>query len=168
MADKVHVIAHSMGNRALLGALERILDSAESRDRLKLGQVFLAAPDVIDSREFLLQAKAIGKYVPPFDRATLYASNGDKALYTSQFIHEHPRAGYYYPFTVTPGIDTIAVPKWKSTDFFGHGHFADAEDLHADMYDLMHRNADPRFRRNLQIAKKEDGRQAKGVWCFCR
>ena len=45
-AEKVHVIAHSMGNRGLLRALQRIAASAETRTRIKFGQIFLAAPDV--------------------------------------------------------------------------------------------------------------------------
>src|ERR1019366_1233009 len=45
-AEKVHGIAHSMGNRGLLRALQRIAANAETRGKVKFGQVFLAAPDV--------------------------------------------------------------------------------------------------------------------------
>jgi esterase/lipase superfamily enzyme len=45
-AEKVHVIAHSMGNRGLLRALQRIAAQAETRGKVKFGQLFLAAPDV--------------------------------------------------------------------------------------------------------------------------
>ena len=45
-AEKVHLIAHSMGNRGLLRALQRIAASAQTRGQVKFGQVFLAAPDV--------------------------------------------------------------------------------------------------------------------------
>lgn len=42
-AEKVHVIAHSMGNRGLLRALQRIAAHAETRGRVKFGQIFLAS-----------------------------------------------------------------------------------------------------------------------------
>jgi esterase/lipase superfamily enzyme len=42
-AEKVHVIAHSMGNRGLLRALQRIAANAETRGKVKFGQIFLAA-----------------------------------------------------------------------------------------------------------------------------
>jgi len=43
-AEKVHVVAHSMGNRGLVRALQRIAANAETRGHVKFGQVFLAAP----------------------------------------------------------------------------------------------------------------------------
>ena len=45
-AEKVDVIAHSMGNRGLLRALQRIAANAETRGKVKFGQIILAAPDV--------------------------------------------------------------------------------------------------------------------------
>ncbi len=44
-AEKVHVIAHSMGNRGLLRALQRIAANVQTRGKVKFGQIFLAAPD---------------------------------------------------------------------------------------------------------------------------
>lgn len=43
-AEKVHVLAHSMGNRGLLRALQRI--AAQTLGRVQFSQIFLAAPDV--------------------------------------------------------------------------------------------------------------------------
>jgi esterase/lipase superfamily enzyme len=45
-AKKVHVIAHSMGNRGLLRTIERIVYQVEKAKNIKFGQIFLAAPDV--------------------------------------------------------------------------------------------------------------------------
>src|ERR1035438_3556665 len=42
----VHVIAHSMGNRGFLRALQRISANVERRKTFKLGQIILAAADV--------------------------------------------------------------------------------------------------------------------------
>ena len=48
---KVHLIAHSMGNRGLLNAMHRATTQAALRTGTKFGQIFLAAPD-IDARSF--------------------------------------------------------------------------------------------------------------------
>jgi hypothetical protein len=45
-AEKVRVLAHSMGNRGLLHALQRIAAQAQTLGRVQFSQIFLAAPDV--------------------------------------------------------------------------------------------------------------------------
>jgi esterase/lipase superfamily enzyme len=149
-AERVHVIAHSMGNRGLLRALQRIAATAESRGKLKFGQVFLAAPDV--DRDLFLDLARL--YPEHAERTTLYASNADLAVHLSSKLHDAPRAGYYQPYTVAPGIDTVAVPDFD-VDLLGHGYFAQAEALLHDIYDLMRHNADPTRRQRLTPALYE-------------
>ncbi|MDX1997772.1 MAG: alpha/beta hydrolase [Thermoanaerobaculia bacterium] len=141
-AEKVHLVAHSMGNRGLLRALQRIAANAETRSAVRFGQIFLAAPDV--DRDVFLDLAAI---YPQFsERTTLYASGADLAVRFSGRIHAAPRAGYFEPYTVVPGIDTVAVPDFD-VDALGHGYFAQAEALLHDLYDLMrHSQAPPRQR----------------------
>ena len=67
-ASKVHVIAHSMGNRGLLRALQRIAANAETRGKVKFGQIFLAAPDV--DRDLFLDLAHL--YPTHAERTTLY------------------------------------------------------------------------------------------------
>jgi pimeloyl-ACP methyl ester carboxylesterase len=50
-AEAVHVIAHSMGNRGVLRAVNRIAQQAQQRSGVPFGQVILAAADV-DSDNF--------------------------------------------------------------------------------------------------------------------
>jgi esterase/lipase superfamily enzyme len=114
-AEKVHLIAHSMGNRGLLRALQHIASKAETKGAVKFGQIFLAAPDV-DRRQFLRLANLYPQFA---ERTTLYESSADKAVYLSSLLHQAPRAGYFLPFTVVPGIDTIAVPNFN-VDLLGH------------------------------------------------
>jgi esterase/lipase superfamily enzyme len=45
-ASRVHVIAHSMGNRGLLRAVQRIIAQASATSGVRFGQVLLAAPDL--------------------------------------------------------------------------------------------------------------------------
>jgi esterase/lipase superfamily enzyme len=143
-AEKVHVIAHSMGNRGLLRALQRIAANAETRGKVKFGQVFLAAPDV-DRDLFLNLARLYPEHA---ERTTLYASNGDLPVHLSARLHEAPRAGYYTPYTVAPGVDTVAVPDFD-IDLLGHSYFAQAEALLHDMYDLIRHGAPPARRQRI-------------------
>jgi esterase/lipase superfamily enzyme len=146
-AAKIHVIAHSMGNRGLLRALQRIAANAATRGKLKFGQFFLAAPD-IDRDLFLDLAKL---YPAHAERATLYASNGDLAVHISARVHAAPRAGYFTPYTVAAGIDTIAVPDFD-VDLLGHSYYAQADALLHDMADLMRHNEDPGTRQRIDAA----------------
>jgi esterase/lipase superfamily enzyme len=149
-AERVHVIAHSMGNRGLLRALQRIAATAESRGKLKFGQVFLAAPDV--DRDLFLDLARL--YPEHAERTTLYASDADLAVHLSSKLHDAPRAGYFQPYTVAPGIDTVAVPDFD-VDLLGHGYFAQAEALLHDIYDLMRHNDDPTRRQRITPALYE-------------
>jgi esterase/lipase superfamily enzyme len=143
-AAKVHVIAHSMGNRGLLRALQRIAANAETRGKVKFDQVLLAAPDV-DRDLFLNLARLYPEHA---ERTTLYASDVDLPVHLSAKLHDAPRAGYYTPYTVAPGVDTVAVPDFD-IDLLGHSFFAQAEALLHDMYDLMRHGAPPAVRQRI-------------------
>jgi hypothetical protein len=83
-----------------------------------------------------------GRHYPNFAaRTTLYASKADIAVNLSAKVHVAPRAGYFEPYTVAPGVDTIAVPDFD-VDLLGHGYFARAEALLHDIFDLF-KNGDP-------------------------
>ena len=127
-----------MGNRGLLRASSGSRPAAATRGKLKFGQVFLAAPDV--DRDLFLDLARL--YPEHAERTTLYASDADLAVHLSSKLHDAPRAGYYKPYTVAPGIDTVAVPDFD-VDLLGHGYFAQAEALLHDIYDLMRHNDDP-------------------------
>ena len=69
-AARVHVIAHSMGNRGLLRAVNRIVTGAALRTGKPFGQIILAAPDV-DAAAFQGLSAA---YRDVAERTTLYVS----------------------------------------------------------------------------------------------
>ena len=131
-AEKVHVLAHSMGNRGLLRALQRLAANAETRGRVKFGQIFLAAPDV--DRDLFVDLARL--YPEHAERTTLYASDGDLPVHLSARLHDAPRAGYYEPYTVAPRVDTVSVPDFD-LDLLGHSYFAQAEALLHHIRDLM-------------------------------
>jgi esterase/lipase superfamily enzyme len=149
-AEKVHVIAHSMGNHGLLRALQRIAAQAQTLGQVKFGQIFLAAPDV--DRDLFLDLARL--YPEHAERTTLYASNGDLPVHLSARLHDAPRCGYFIPYTVAPGIDTVAVPDF-AVDLLGHAYFAQAEALLHDIHDLMRHNEAPAQRQRITPALHE-------------
>ncbi|MCV2421604.1 alpha/beta hydrolase [Paucibacter sp. DJ2R-2] len=152
-AQKIHVIAHSMGNRGLLRALQRIAANAQTQGRVKFGQIFLAAPDV--DRDLFLDLAHL--YPAHSERTTLYASAADLPVHLSSKLHSAPRAGYFQPYTVAPEVDTVAVPDFD-LDLLGHSYFAQAAALLHDMFDLMRLDAPPSSRQRLSAALEEDQR----------
>ena len=143
-AEKVHVIAHSMGNRGLLRALQRIAANAQTRGKVKFGQIFLAAPDV--DRDLFLDLAH--HYPEHAERTTLYASNSDWPVHLSSKLHDAPRAGYFTPYTVAPEVDTVAVPDFD-VDLLGHSYFAQAQALLHDIHDLMQQGKPPAQRQRI-------------------
>ncbi|MCX7422949.1 MAG: alpha/beta hydrolase [Planctomycetia bacterium] len=85
-AEKVHFIAHSMGNRVLLRALQRIAANAQTQGRVKFGQVFVAAPDV--DRDLFLDLARL--YLEHAERTALYASDGDLPVQLGVFEIAQP------------------------------------------------------------------------------
>ena len=143
-ADKLHVLAHSMGNRGLLRSLQRIAADSGSHDAFRAEQIFLAAPDV--DRDLFLDLA--GLYPKHANRTTLYASDADKPVHLSAKLHDAPRAGYFEPHTVAPGVDTVTVPDFD-VDLLGHSYYARAEALLYDIHSLMRRGEDPSRRQRI-------------------
>jgi esterase/lipase superfamily enzyme len=147
-ADKIHVIAHSMGNRVVCGALKEL--SLQADNPVALSQIVLAAPDM-DADTFKELAAMLGKLSK---NVTLYQSSKDKALMASKRIHGNPRAGE--PVLVIQGMDTIDASS-VDTDFLGHGYFADTWALLSDIHALL-ANAEPAARRvGMVVRQTADG-----------
>jgi esterase/lipase superfamily enzyme len=133
-AKTIHLIAHSMGNRALLAAIERM---SLRGDGPQFGQVILAAPDV-DAGEFRT------RYAPALAntarQVTLYASSNDRALVASTKVHGYTRAGLSGEnLMVTPGIETIDVSP-IDTSLIGHSYYGDNPQLIRDLVAMIDQN----------------------------
>jgi esterase/lipase superfamily enzyme len=102
----LHIVAHSMGNRALLWALVS-LKLPEQR----LGQLVMIAPDV-DAEIF----KDLVLRSGPFRRRTLYVSNRDLALRAASLLRPNaPRTGdARKQYVVIKGMDTIDMSPLKA------------------------------------------------------
>lgn len=132
-ASTIHLIAHSMGNRALTRALQAMASESQPGQMRPFRQVILAAPD-IDAGVFQQLAQAIQKTCV---KVTLYASSGDNALYVSRKFHQYARAGQTRPqVVVAPGIDTIDASA-LDTGFLGHSYFAENTSILSDITRLF-------------------------------
>lgn len=132
-AKRVHIIAHSMGNRGLLKAMNRI---TISHPEIQFGQIILAAPDV-DADVFKELAEVYPKHS---EQTTLYVSAADKAVGASKWVHSHARAGFTPPVSVVNNIDTIQVETDVDLLQLGHGYFAQHHALLDDIDKLFATN----------------------------
>lgn len=125
---KVHVIAHSMGNRVLLRALRRIERdrAARAADVPLLGHVVLAAPDV-DAASFAALVPSAARLA---SSTTLYFCATDRALLASRAIHVDKPVGMG-PF-FADGLDTIDASD-VNTSMLGHGYFASEHPMLAEL-----------------------------------
>jgi pimeloyl-ACP methyl ester carboxylesterase len=146
-ADRIHLIAHSMGNRALVEALERL--AAEQQGEASepmFGQIVFTAPDV--DRDFFVEA--VQGLQGSAERITLYASENDLALRSSAVLHGAPRAGLAGKGIVSAaGIDTIDMSDIDA-DLLGHGYFAAKEGAIYDLFRLLWRGDPPGRRCGMQ------------------
>ncbi|MFO0934212.1 MAG: alpha/beta hydrolase [Planctomycetota bacterium] len=105
-AARIHLIAHSMGNRALTETLQRLRATLKPGETL-FHEIVLAAPDV-DADTF--RDDLAPALLPTASRVTLYASSRDAALQLSRKVHGYPRAGEAGDgLVVVPGLETVDV-----------------------------------------------------------
>jgi esterase/lipase superfamily enzyme len=143
-AERIHILAHSMGNRGLLQAMQRIVVDAAKLAKKPFGHIVFAAPDE-DSTVFCDLAKIHDSIA---DHATLYVSSHDRAVASSGLIHQFARAGFVPPVTLVKGIDTIEVSNVDLT-MLGHGYYGAAEPVLYDMRELLIHNELPKSRARL-------------------
>jgi len=159
-AQRIHVLAHSMGNRALIEAMQTYLAKRAPNERQHIfGQIVFTAPDV--DRDYFIDA--IDSLRGTAERVTLYASGNDHALHYSQFVHGAPRAGTAGDVIIKlAGLDTIdmsAVP----ADILGHSYFAANSGAIYDIFRILWRGDPPPQRCGM--SKQKDGGTLT-VWWF--
>ncbi|MEO9514514.1 MAG: alpha/beta fold hydrolase [Paracoccaceae bacterium] len=145
-AKTVHLIGHSMGNRALTDALELLALRRAPVEVPIFDQVIFAAPDVDQG----LFAAVVPTIKPIAKRLTLYASDQDLALRASQKLHGNaPRAGQAGEASLSHSeIDTIDM-SGLGDDVLAHSYVANDESAMLDIATLFWRNADPSDRCGL-------------------
>lgn len=133
-AERIDLIAHSMGNRLMIQALGELAHDQAAGDPPLFGEVIFAAPDV-DSDIF---AAAVPRLRPLAGRFTLYVSGSDVALATSRKLAgDHPRAGESGAgMVVIPGMDTVDASA-VGDDLFGHEYFGESAPVLNDIRLLL-------------------------------
>ena len=155
-AQSIHLIAHSMGNRALTRALYEIA-LEKSLTKSKFSEVVLTAPD-IDADVFARLAKDMSRTAK---RITMYGSSKDKALTVSKEFHGYRRAGDTAVITVVPGVDTIDA-SMIDTSLSGHSYYGDNSSVLTDLYHLLLHGKPPE-RRSYLHPNEQTGRK---YWIF--
>ena len=157
-ADKIYLVAHSMGSRALTKAIATVADKDPSV-RKKIEAIILAAPD-IDADVF--KQKILPRIRPATKNLTLYASSRDLALVASKQVHGYSRAGEVGPdLVVTNDVDTIDATS-VDTSFIGHAYYAEAKSIIADLFEILRYQRTAKERRHLESVDNEYG----NLWVF--
>ncbi len=127
-ADRVHLIAHSMGNRVTTRVLSSLAEEAAFDQLPRFNQIILAAPDV-DAKTF--KQDIAPRMVQAGQRVTIYASAHDRALQASRIVHRGHRLGQGGSHLTTfPDLNTIEMVDATGVDFsffeLGHAEYGDA------------------------------------------
>jgi esterase/lipase superfamily enzyme len=146
---RIHVVAHSMGNRILLGALRQLAASGQAP---LIDQLVMAAPDVA-VKELAEAEPALAQLA---GRTTIYCSQKDIALMVSSRIHAlldallAERAGGLV--RCYPRCDSISADLVNS--YFamngGHCYFAEAPQMVQDLHLLVCFQLPPDQRPTIQ------------------
>jgi esterase/lipase superfamily enzyme len=143
-ADRIYLLAHSLGTDALTTVLQLVRRSMGDAVRPLFRHVVLAAPD-IDAGTFATVATEI---TPLAGLVTLYASATDRPLAISgRLLHGYARAGHVRGgLVVAPPMETIDATGLDST-FLRHSYFGSTDPMLSDMHELlfMDARADDRF-----------------------
>ena len=160
-SQPIHLIAHSMGNRALLRV------AIQLQNQLRFGQIILAAPDV-DADFFHDMAKVYSKIS---ERTTLYVSKTDKPVKFSQKVHDRSRVGAPPAFARVDGIDTVEVVSRTGLLEMGHSYFAEHAELLGEIGHLITHNPSSgytyvgsRLDRRSDCAKEQGGATQESCW----
>ncbi|MEP9368147.1 alpha/beta hydrolase [Xanthobacter sp. VNH20] len=122
-AEKITIMAHSMGNWVTVEALRQMKIGGKGIPPNRIGNVVLAAPD-IDVDVFKSQLKRFGKPEKPF---IVIISRDDKALGFSDFLAGGKvRLGAYTNDNELVGLGAVVVDMTnvKAMDPMNHGKFA--------------------------------------------
>lgn len=117
-AERIHLVAHSMGTRVLLRALDRIAAHQGSQPPIFNEVIFAAADIGVDEFE-----NTWPRITPTGKRFTLYASQRDRALQVSAQVNRMRRVGDAREITLQPGLQTVDTTA-ASGGLLGHDDFA--------------------------------------------
>ena len=153
--SEIHLVAHSLGNRALLQALVNFIDRHDETADWRFGEVLLIAPDVdrdLFERDILPALEASPS------RITLYKSEDDFPLNVSRQVNQYQPLGDAGGAPVAyPAIETIDVTR-ASTVFRGHSYYRKEPSVLADIHFLINQRMGAAQRPFLDSQDVDGGR----------
>jgi len=143
----IDIVAHSMGTRVTCGALQRLACRTQDHPQRMIAHLVLAAAD-IDADIF--KDQVVPEIRPLVGDITLYASKDDRALQTSQDIHQWVRAGETGNW-MPPGetrfqmVDCTGIDMSRSVgdNVLGHSYY-DAAYVTQDIQSVLGTTTKPR------------------------
>lgn len=153
---KIHVIAHSMGNRVLLNSFYNIKAKLNNGEK-PFGHIILAAPDM-DHKNFGEIYEAVHKRAKTVSH---YFNPNDKALLASRLIHLDSRVGQG-PYFLNGRLDNIDSTN-ADTSFLGHGYFAAEKPLLIDIQLILNHNLRP---PRITIRERTGKKPEQIYWAF--
>jgi esterase/lipase superfamily enzyme len=118
-ATSIDVLAYSAGAQvaspglAMLGMGRAGESRAELRRRLRLGQIYFAAPD-IDTRRFV---DDLGQYIDLAERVSVAANLNDSVLRVAALVHRSSRAGRPNPTELDAEQSAFLIEASQRLDF---------------------------------------------------
>jgi esterase/lipase superfamily enzyme len=159
----LYLIAHSMGNQVVMGALSQALKADLGIGMLT--EVVLAAPDV-DKDLYEQMGPALGSFA---GAVTMYASDADKALLVSKLKGRSPRAGLLLdgiPVLVT-GVETIDATTLGDDMFaLNHGTAFASRSAIGDISRIVSTGKHPPNVRSSEIRPIPEGSANPTYWRF--
>ena len=152
---RLHLVAHSLGNRLLLEALVALSGELDRETGSRLGEIVLLAPDLdrdLFERDLVPVLRALGT------RVTLYVSAVDIPLHISRRVHLYPRVGDVSDgVMVIEGIETVDTS--QVADFTqGHAYFRRNDAVLDDLRGLLVEGQGASLRPGLRAVDTPQGR----------
>lgn len=142
---KIHILAHSMGNRVLLDALYEIRSTLAENEAKPFGHVIFAAPDV-DVAAFAAHFAPVAAMA---ESTSLYFCPDDMALRMSKKIHKESVVGLRWLF-LNP-LENIDATN-ADTSFLGHSYYSASREVLIDLQLLILQGLRPPQRVTLRPA----------------
>lgn len=150
-AERVDILAHSMGNWVTVEALRQIRISGDLPNARKVGSIVLASPD-IDIDVFKSQMRRIGKPLRPF---FVIISKDDRALRLSSVLAgDKDRLGAYKNEEELAALGAVVIDlsDVKTEDSSHHSKFAEIAEVGPRLRQVLEKGVG-----NAQASSGEEG-----------
>ncbi len=151
----MYLVAHSLGNRVAMGGLQSLASQRPDTAR-EIREVVFAAPDVDQE---LFRTRISSDILDLGPRYTLYASDHDLALLTSEWLQGGKRLGRggtaLYLATGLDSIDATAVTGQLFS--LNHSYFGDNSSVLSDLFYLIRYGSGPSQRPHLKRIDADRG-----------